>query len=248
MASVTLSEGPNVIWREAMNRRFSIDASIQGRDLGSVVADIKKGLKNVELPQDYYVVFGGQFQNQQRAMKSLLLATAIALAVVFMLLFVALGSASQALIILATVPSAFIGGVASLLITGETPERLLGGRLHRAVRHRGPEQPGAAHPDQRLHRRGAHQGAGDPPGERAAAAAEADDRLLRGAGPAADPAERRSRRGDREAAGDRDGRRAGHLDAVHAAGAAGRLLWSVERIRERLACNRAEDSRKMHER
>ena len=71
VARVTLSEGPNVIWREAMNRRFSIDASIQGRDLGSVVSDIKKGLKNVKLPQDYFVVFGGQFQNQQRAMKSL---------------------------------------------------------------------------------------------------------------------------------------------------------------------------------
>ncbi|MCL5103782.1 MAG: efflux RND transporter permease subunit [Armatimonadetes bacterium] len=120
VARVTLSEGPNVIWREAMSRRFSIDASIQGRDLGSVVSDIKKGLQNVKLPQDYFVVFGGQFQNQQRAMKSLLLATAIALTVVFMLLFVALRSASHAGIILATVPSAFIGGVASLLITGES--------------------------------------------------------------------------------------------------------------------------------
>jgi cobalt-zinc-cadmium resistance protein CzcA len=120
VAKVTLSEGPNVVWREAMNRRVSIDASIQDRDLGSVVADIKTGLKGVELPADYYVVFGGQFQNQQRAMKSLLLATAIALAVVFMLLFLALNSASHAGIILATVPSAFIGGVASLLIAGES--------------------------------------------------------------------------------------------------------------------------------
>lgn len=120
VARVTLSEGPNVIWREAMNRRFSIDASIQGRDLGSVVSDIKKGLRNVKLPQDYFVVFGGQFQNQQRATKSLLLGTAVALTVVFMLLFVALGSASHAGIILTTVPSAFIGGVASLLITGQT--------------------------------------------------------------------------------------------------------------------------------
>ncbi len=120
VASVTLSEGPNVIMREAMNRRFSIDASIQGRDLGSVVTDIKQDLKSIELPADYYVVFGGQFQNQQRAMKSLMLATVIALAVVFMLLFLALNSASHAGIILATVPSAFIGGVASLLIAGES--------------------------------------------------------------------------------------------------------------------------------
>ncbi len=120
VAEVTLSEGPNVIWREAMNRRVSIDASIQGRDLGGVVSDIKKGLRDVELPADYYVVFGGQFQNQQRAMRSLALATGVALAVVFMLLFLALRSASHAAIILATVPSAFIGGVASLLIAGES--------------------------------------------------------------------------------------------------------------------------------
>jgi cobalt-zinc-cadmium resistance protein CzcA len=120
VAQVTLSQGPNVIWREAMNRRISIDASIQGRDLGSVVSDIKTGLQKVELPNDYFVIFGGQYQNQQRAMKSLMLATIIALVVVFMLLFLALGSASHAAIILATVPSAFIGGVASLLITGES--------------------------------------------------------------------------------------------------------------------------------
>lgn len=120
VADVTLSEGPNVIWREAMNRRLSIDASIQGRDLGGVVDDIKEGLKEVELPDDYFVIFGGQYQNQQRAMQSLTLATIIALAIVFMLLFLALGSASHAGIILATVPMAFFGGVAALLITGET--------------------------------------------------------------------------------------------------------------------------------
>jgi len=120
VANVTLSDGPNVVWREAMNRRFSVDASIQGRDLSSVVADIKEGLNNVQLPPDYYVVFGGQFENQQRAMRSLAIASAVALTVVFMLLFVALYSASHAAIILATVPSAFIGGVASLLITGES--------------------------------------------------------------------------------------------------------------------------------
>jgi cobalt-zinc-cadmium resistance protein CzcA len=120
VAQVTLSQGPNVVWREAMNRRVSIDASIQGRDLGGVVEDIRKGLQDVKLPADYYVVFGGQYQNQQRAMRSLMLATGVALIVVFMLLFLALRSASHAAIILATVPSAFVGGVASLLIAGES--------------------------------------------------------------------------------------------------------------------------------
>ncbi len=120
VASITLTEGPNVIWREAMNRRLSIDASIEGRDLSGVVSDIKEGLKKVELPPDYYVVFGGQFQNQQRAMKSLVLATFVALFVVFMLLFLALGRMSDALMILGTLPCAFVGGVLALLVTGET--------------------------------------------------------------------------------------------------------------------------------
>lgn len=120
VARIGLEEGPNVIWREAMNRRISIDASIQGRDLGSVVADIRRGLQSVDLPPDYFVVFGGQYQNQQRAMTSLLVAVGAALTVVFMLLFLALRSASQAGMILATVPSALIGGVASLLIAGES--------------------------------------------------------------------------------------------------------------------------------
>ncbi|MCX6359709.1 MAG: efflux RND transporter permease subunit [Armatimonadetes bacterium] len=120
VASVTLTEGPNVIWREAMNRRISIDAGIQGRDLSGVVGDIRAGLKALNLPQGYYVVFGGQYQSQQRAMRSLAMATGVALVVVFILLYLALGSAGQAGIILATVPSAFVGGVVSLLVFGET--------------------------------------------------------------------------------------------------------------------------------
>ena len=120
VARITLSQGPNVIWREAMNRRVSIDASIQGRDLSGVVADIRKGLEKVDLPKDYFVIFGGQYQNQQRAMQSLVLATVIALFVVFMLLFVALRKASDAFVILATLPDAFVGGILALLITGET--------------------------------------------------------------------------------------------------------------------------------
>ncbi len=66
------------------------------------------------------MVFGGQYENQQRAMRALIVAMAVALSVVFILLYLALHSMSHAVIILATVPSAFIGGIASLLLTGET--------------------------------------------------------------------------------------------------------------------------------
>ncbi len=120
VARITLTEGPNVIWREAMSRRVSIDASLEGRDLGSVVSEIKEKLRGIELPPDYFVVFGGQYENQQRAMRALIVAMAVALSVVFILLYLALHSMSHAVIILATVPSAFIGGIASLLLTGET--------------------------------------------------------------------------------------------------------------------------------
>lgn len=120
VADVVLSEGPNVIWREAMNRRISIDAGLQGRDLAGVVNDIKKGIEEIELPEGYYVVFGGQYQNQQRAMKSLALATVLALFVVFILLYLALGRVSDSLMILTTLPDAFVGGIIALLIAGET--------------------------------------------------------------------------------------------------------------------------------
>jgi cobalt-zinc-cadmium resistance protein CzcA len=120
LADIVLTQGPNVIWRESMNRRYTINASIQGRDLEGVVNDIKKQLRGMKLPQGYYVAFGGQFENQQRAMRSLFLSALLALAIVFILLYLALKSVSQAAMILATVPSAFLGGVVSLLISGET--------------------------------------------------------------------------------------------------------------------------------
>ena len=97
-----------------------LHAGIEGRDLGSVVAEIKARLLSDPLPDGYSVVFGGQYQNQQRAMRSLVLATLIALFVVYMLLFAALRSASDAFVILATLPDAFVGGILALLITGES--------------------------------------------------------------------------------------------------------------------------------
>ncbi len=120
VAQILPAEGPSVIWREAMSRRVSIDAGIEGRALDGVVADIRAALKEIPLPPGYFVVFGGQYESQQRAMRSLLVAMAIALCVVTILLYLALGSFPLALIILATVPSAFIGGVISLAVAGET--------------------------------------------------------------------------------------------------------------------------------
>lgn len=120
LADVSLSRGPNVIWREAMSRTVTIDASIEGRDLAGIVGDLREKVGTLNLPPDYFVVFGGQYQNQQRAMRSLMAATLIAMVVVFMLLYMALRKVLDAALILATLPAALVGGVAALLITGET--------------------------------------------------------------------------------------------------------------------------------
>jgi len=120
LATVTLTEGPNVIWREAMSRSVTVDASIQGRDLAGIVADIRAGIEKMQLPKDYFVVFGGQYQNQQRAMRSLAAATGIALFVVFMLLYLALRKVLDAALILGTLPAALVGGVLALLVADES--------------------------------------------------------------------------------------------------------------------------------
>ena len=120
LAEIILTEGPNTIWREAMNRCVTVDASIQDRDLTSIVRDLQQAAKELKLPEGYFVIYGGQYQNQQRAMRSLAAATAVALLVVFMLLYLALKSMRDATLILATLPAALVGGVVALLFTGET--------------------------------------------------------------------------------------------------------------------------------
>jgi Cu/Ag efflux pump CusA len=85
VARVSVSERPNVVWREGGRRRVSVDASIEGRDLSSVVADIRKDLKALKVPADYQVVFGGQHQNQQRALRALAAASIIVLPAAYLM-------------------------------------------------------------------------------------------------------------------------------------------------------------------
>ncbi len=120
VAKITLSTGPNVIRRESMSRQVSINAGIRGRDPGRVIADIKAGIKTMKLPGGYYVLFGGDYQDQQSVLQASTLAAVCALAIIFMLLFLALKSSAQATLVLVTAPSAFIGGVLFLLLSGGT--------------------------------------------------------------------------------------------------------------------------------
>ena len=111
---------PGTIRREGGNRRVAVEASVAGRDLGSVAADIRDRLPSLQLPTGYFVQVGGRVEQQERASRSLTIAIVAALIAVFGLLYLALGSFAETGVILATIPSAFVGGIVALLIAGET--------------------------------------------------------------------------------------------------------------------------------
>jgi len=118
---IEMASGPSIIRRENVTRRLAVEATVEGRDLGSVVAELRDRIgRSLTLPSNYYLHFGGQFEQQQRALASLTVAVALAVGLVFVLLFVALGSMAEVFVILLTLPDAFVGGILALLLTGET--------------------------------------------------------------------------------------------------------------------------------
>lgn len=120
VAKVKKLVGPIQINREKNQRRWVISANVRGRDLGGVVMDIQKKIKEtIQLPPGYYLEYGGQFENQQRAMKRLTIIVPTALFLIFLMLYFSLGYFRYALLIYTSVPLALIGGVFALFITGE---------------------------------------------------------------------------------------------------------------------------------
>ncbi|MFT5296069.1 MAG: cobalt-zinc-cadmium resistance protein CzcA, partial [Colwellia sp.] len=117
-ATITFESGPPQVRRDNVQRRVVIQANVQDRDMGSVVADIREIIAStVDLPSGYSVVIGGQFENQQRAQQRLLLVVPLSLALIALLLYFAFGSLGQAMLILVNVPLAIIGGVFSLYLS-----------------------------------------------------------------------------------------------------------------------------------
>jgi cobalt-zinc-cadmium resistance protein CzcA len=113
--------GPNAIRREAGSRRIAVEANVSGRDLGSTAKDVRLRLgQELQLPTGYFFDVGGRVESQARATRALVLAVSIALFAVFVLLYLAVGSVAEALVILATLPDAFVGGILALYIAGET--------------------------------------------------------------------------------------------------------------------------------
>lgn len=107
------------IARENGQRLFAVAVFISGRDMGSVVQDMQAAVaRNVKLTNGYSVIWGGEFENQQRAMKRLALIVPISIFLVFVLLFDAFKTVKSAALILLNVPFALIGGIFALLLTG----------------------------------------------------------------------------------------------------------------------------------
>lgn len=120
VASVSYQSGPPQVRRDDVQRRVVIQANVQGRDMGSVVADINSVIDNqVDLPAGYSIVIGGQFENQQRAQQRLTIVVPLSLALIALLLYFAFGSVGQAMLILVNVPLAIIGGIFSLYISNQ---------------------------------------------------------------------------------------------------------------------------------
>ncbi|MBN1345499.1 MAG: efflux RND transporter permease subunit [Phycisphaerae bacterium] len=112
--------GPIQINREKNQRRWIVQGNVRGRDMGGVIADIRRRIEEkVELPPGYTIEYGGQFENQQRAMARLSIIVPIVIAAVFVMLWMAFGAMRYAFIIIVNVPLALIGGVIGLIVTGE---------------------------------------------------------------------------------------------------------------------------------
>ena len=118
VADVVSSTGPNTINRENVKRKVVISANAAGRDIGSVVDDIRKIVdENIELPEGYHIEYGGQFESERAASRILFLTSMMSIIVIFLLLYMQFKSAAQSGVVLLNLPLALIGGVFALLLT-----------------------------------------------------------------------------------------------------------------------------------
>ncbi|MEE9914025.1 MAG: CusA/CzcA family heavy metal efflux RND transporter [Deltaproteobacteria bacterium] len=120
VAEINMIEGPVQISRQDGIRRIGIEMNISGRDIGSFVAEAKQKIKEqVKLPAGYYLTWGGQFENQQRAMNKLMIIGPVAIGLILLLLYVSFRSIRLSLLVISNLPFALIGGVFALFISGQ---------------------------------------------------------------------------------------------------------------------------------
>jgi cobalt-zinc-cadmium resistance protein CzcA len=119
LADIRIVEGPAQISREHASRRIVIEANVVGRDLVGAVEEAQTALsRQVQLPPGYYVTWGGQFENQQKAMARLAVVVPLVVGLIFLLLFFTFGNLRQAALILLAIPFAMVGGLLGLLVGG----------------------------------------------------------------------------------------------------------------------------------
>ncbi len=120
LADVKMIEGPVQISRQDGIRRIGIEMNISGRDIGGFVAEAKQRIKEqVKLPAGYYLTWGGQFENQQRAMNRLMIIGPVAIGLILLLLYITFRSIRLSLLVISNLPFALIGGVFALFISGQ---------------------------------------------------------------------------------------------------------------------------------
>lgn len=118
VAEIISASGPNTISRENVRRKVVVSANVSGRDLRSVVTDVRNRVdETIELPENYYVIYGGQFESEERASSLLFYTSLLAILVIFLLLFLEFRNIKISAMILLNLPLALIGGVISIWAT-----------------------------------------------------------------------------------------------------------------------------------
>lgn len=119
VADIVSASGPNTVNRENVSRKIVVSANVAGRDLRSVVNDIQERIDaDITLPEGYHIEYGGQFESEQAASRTLLVTSVFSILVIFLLLFNQFRSLSQSAVSLLNLPLALIGGVFAIFFTG----------------------------------------------------------------------------------------------------------------------------------
>ncbi len=121
VAEVRMDQGPNTINRENGQRRIIVQSNVSGRDLGSVIDEVRATIsREVSLPEGYYLEYGGQFEAQETAAARIFWLSLVAVGGIFLLLYMALRSVRSSLLVMANLPLALIGGVVIVFLSGGT--------------------------------------------------------------------------------------------------------------------------------
>jgi cobalt-zinc-cadmium resistance protein CzcA len=118
LATITRSQTPEAISHEGSERRLVVQCNVRGRDIGSFVAEARERMASVRMPAGHYLRWGGQFENQSRAMARLAVVIPLSLGIIFCLLYVTFRNLRQAALIILNVPFALVGGITALWVRG----------------------------------------------------------------------------------------------------------------------------------